>query len=335
MDQKRWIVSVLILVTAILLFFALSLLHGSVSIPTSAVFSILMGEQTPMSAWQYIVLQTRLPQALTALLAGSALAVSGLLLQTVFRNPLAAPDIFGVTSGASLSVALVTLSPVAMLPSMLNALSSVAAAFVGAMVITALIWVASRMVRNSVMVIILGMMVGYVTSSAITLLNFFASEQGVKIFSVWGMGSFGGVSMEQMPLFATLVIAVTVASLFFAKPLNALLMGPGYARNLGVNVQRMRDMLLLLTGLLTAVVTAYCGPIAFLSLAVPHIARLMIGTSDHRRLLPVTILCGGAIALQCNVFTTLPASGAVLPLNAITPLIGAPVIIYVILKKRH
>ena len=325
MSQRRWILSVAVAVIAIVVFFALSLLHGSVDIPARDVAGILLGEPSPMSAWEYIVVQTRLPQAITALLAGCALAVSGLLLQTVFHNPLAAPDVFGVSSGASLAVALVTLSPVTMLPSALSALSSVAAAFAGAMAVTALIWAASRMVRNSVMVIILGMMVGYVASSAITLLNFFASEQGVKVFSVWGMGSFGGVSMDEMPLFAGLTIVAIVMSLLFAKPLNALLMGEGYATNLGV---------LLLTGLLTAVVTAYCGPIAFLALAVPHIARLMIGTSDHRRLLPVTILCGGAIALLCNIFTTMPGSGEVLPLNAITPLIGAPVIVYVVLGKR-
>lgn len=334
MSQRRWILSVAVAVIAIVVFFALSLLHGSVDIPARDVAGILLGEPSPMSAWEYIVVQTRLPQAITALLAGCALAVSGLLLQTVFHNPLAAPDVFGVSSGASLAVALVTLSPVAMLPSALSALSSVAAAFAGAMAVTALIWAASRMVRNSVMVIILGMMVGYVASSAITLLNFFASEQGVKVFSVWGMGSFGGVSMDEMPLFAGLTIVAIVMSLLFAKPLNAL-MGEGYATNLGVKVQHMRDLLLLLTGLLTAVVTAYCGPIAFLALAVPHIARLMIGTSDHRRLLPVTILCGGAIALLCNIFTTMPGSGEVLPLNAITPLIGAPVIVYVVLGKRH
>ena len=196
MSQRRWILSVAVPFIAIVLFFALSLLHGSVDIPARAVAGILLGEPSSMSAWEYIVLQTRLPQAITALLAGSALAVSGLLLQTVFHNPLAAPDVFGVTSGASLAVALVTLISVAMLPSALSVLSSVASAFVGAMVVTALIWAASRMVRNSVMVIILGMMVGYVASSAITLLNFFASEQGVKVFSVWGMGSFGGVSMD-------------------------------------------------------------------------------------------------------------------------------------------
>ena len=321
MSQRRWILSVVVAVIAIVVFFALSLLHGSVDIPARDVAGILLGEPSP-SAWEYIVVQTRLPQAITALLAGCALAVSGLLLQTVFHNPLAAPDVFGVSSGASLAVALVTLSPVAMLPPMLSALSSVAAAFAGAMVVTALIWAASRMVRNSVMVIILGMMVGYVASSAITLLNFFASEQGVKVFSVWGMGSFGGVSMDAMPLFAGLTIVAIVMSLLFAKPLNALLMGEGYATNLGVKVQHMRDLLLLLTGLLTAVVTAYCGPIAFLALAVP-------------RLLPVTILCGGAIALLCNIFTTMPGSGEVLPLNAITPLIGAPVIVYVVLGKRH
>ena len=189
------------------------------------------------------------------------------------------------------------------------------------------------MLRNNVMLIIIGVMIGYLSYSAITLLNFFATKEGVKNFAVWGMGNFGNVSMEQMPVFASLAILGSLSTLLLVKPLNAMLLGERYAENLGVNVQRTRNLLILITGLLTAVVTAFCGPIAFVALAVPHIARLLLRTSDHRHLLPITILMGSVVALFCNVLTTLPSDLGILPLNAVTPIIGAPVIIYVIIKR--
>lgn len=327
---KRYI----IIIGIIVVLFVLSIVYGSVSIPVKDCVAILLGHPADDSL-RFIILESRLPQALTALLAGGALAASGLLLQTAFRNPLAAPDIFGVTSGASLAVALLTLAPATAVSATIGYLSSVAAAFVGALAVTALIWAFSRMVRSSVVLIIIGIMIGYLASSAITLLNFFATEEGVKSFAVWGMGNFGNVSLQQMPLFATLTLAATLATLLLVKPLNALLLGSLYAENLGVDIRRTRNLLLLLTGLLTAVVTAFCGPIAFIALAVPHIARLWLRSADHRQLLPLTILAGSAIALLCNVLTTLPPSGSMLPLNAVTPLIGAPVIIYVILRPQH
>ncbi len=321
------------LLLLIVLLFGLSLLHGSVNIPLRGVCDVLAGRQVERESWRFIIMESRLPQALTALLAGGALAVSGLLLQTAFRNPLAAPDIFGVTSGASLAVALLTLAPAAWLAGSLSYVSSVAAAFVGAIAVTALIWTLGRMVRSHVVLIILGIMIGYLTSSAITLLNFFATEEGVKSFAVWGMGNFGNVSMDQIPLFAIVTLITTLGTLLLMKPLNALLMGENYAANLGIRVRSVRNILLVVTGLLTAVVTAFCGPVAFISLAVPHIARLLLQTNNHRQLLPLTILTGSAVALLCNVLTTLPGDSGILPLNAVTPLIGAPVIIYVILKR--
>lgn len=282
-----------------------------------------------------IILANRLPQALTALLAGAALAVSGLLLQTAFRNPLAAPDIFGVTSGASLAVALLTLAPGLVVGGMLSWLSSIAAAFIGAMVVTMIIWFFSRMVRSSVLLIIIGMMIGYFCSSIITLLNSLATEEGVHSFVVWGMGDFTNVGLDGLPLFATLTVLTTLSTLLLVKPLNALLLGSRYAESMGINVKRVRNLLLIVTGLLTAVVTAFCGPVAFIALAVPHVARLYTSTTDHRVLLPTTILMGSAIALLCNVVITLPVDGTVLPLNAVTPLIGVPVIVYVLLKKTR
>lgn len=331
MDRKNILLYLIVIVLVIVLFF-LSLFHGSVNIPCNEVIRILTGEKTN-DTWQYIIIYSRLPQALTALLAGSALSVSGLLLQTAFRNPLAAPDIFGVTSGASLAVALLMLAPGFVVSGTLGYLSSVATAFVGAIAITALIWAFSRKVRSSVILIIVGIMVSYLCSSAITLLNSLATEDGVRNFVVWGMGDFSNVGMDEMPLFASVSIVATGATFLLVKPLNALLMGQQYAESMGINVRRTRNILLLLTGLLTAVVTAFCGPISFFALAVPHIARLLLKSSDHRLLVPFTILMGSAVSLLCNVISTLPADGTVLPLNAITPIIGAPVIIYVLLRK--
>ena len=313
--------------------FLLSLVHGSAEIPLSGIVNILSGKGAADPSWSFIVLETRLPRAITALLAGGALAVSGLLLQTAFRNPLAAPDIFGITSGASLAVALLTLAPGMVLTGMVGYLSSVAAAFIGAVAVTALIWLCSKMVRSSVVLIIIGILVGYLCSSVITLLNFTATEEGLRSFVFWGMGDFGNVSMEALSVFGGLTVCGTLATLLLVKPLNALLLGLRYAESMGINVRRTRNVLMLLTGLLTAVVTAFCGPIAFIALAVPHMARLWLRTADHHWLIPATICIGGVVALLCNVLTTLPDNGAVLPLNAITPLIGAPMIIYVILRK--
>ncbi len=321
-----------LLIVLCLLLFLVSLFHGSVDIPVGDVINTLRGEGTDTA--RYIVVFSRLPQAITAFLSGGALAVSGLLLQTAFRNPLAAPDIFGVTSGASLTVALLTLTPWLVVPGVVGFLSSVAAAFIGAMTVTALIWFLSKRVSSSVMLIIIGMMVGYLCSSVITLLNSIATDEGVHSFVVWGMGDFSSVGMEDMWLFAPLTVVATLSTLLLVKPLNALLLGPRYAESMGVNVRKARNVLLLLTGILTALVTAFCGPIAFVALAVPHVARLFTGTTDHRTLLPITILMGSTIALLCNVITTLPSNGTVLPLNAVTSLIGAPVIVWVLLKRK-
>lgn len=331
----------LVLALIVLGFFILNLLNGSVRIPAGDVVSILFTSSPECLAahpsWQYIVLESRLPQALTALLCGGALAVTGLMLQTAFRNPLAGPDVFGISSGAALGVAIVMLAMGGSVATELYSVSGfvavVMAAFVGAMIVTAIIFFFSTIVRNSVMLLIIGIMVGYVSSAAIELLNFFSTEEGVKSYAVWGMGDFGGVSMDVMPLFATVILIGLVLSVLLIKPLNALLLGEQYAESMGINTRRTRDILLLLTGLLTAITTAFCGPIAFIGLATPHIARLLLGTGNHRRLLPATILCGSAIALLCNFVCYLPGDASIIPLNAVTPLIGAPVIIYVLVKK--
>ena len=336
--KQKGVVSCVCLGLLIVILFALNLLIGSVSIPAKAVLQILLGDDSLKASWQFIVLESRLPQAITAMLCGGSLAVSGLMLQTAFRNPLAGPSIFGINSGAGLGVALVMLLMGGGLSVGSLQVSGFAAvliaAFIGAMAVMALIFFFSTLVRNNVMLLIVGIMIGYITNSAISLLNFFATDEGVKSYMVWGMGSFGGVSMANMPVFAGVTLFGLLGALLLIKPLNALLLGDRYAENLGVNILRVRNWLLIVTGLLTAVTTAFCGPVAFIGLAVPHIARLLLTTDNHRVLLPATILCGADVALICNLICFLPGESGVIPLNAVTPLIGAPVIIYVIARKR-
>lgn len=323
---------------SILLLFGLNLTTGSVQIPFTDVLDILCGRFAGKESWQYIILENRLPQALTALLCGASLSVCGLMLQTAFRNPLAGPDVFGISSGAGLGVALVMLLLGGTVSTSLFTVSGflaiLTAAFLGAITVTALILFLSTLVRNSVLLLIVGIMVGYVSSSAVSLLNFFASEEGVKSYMVWGMGNFGGVSMSHIPLFFLLCLVGITAALLLVKPLNILLLGPQYAESLGISTRRLRNLLLLIVGLLTAITTAFCGPISFIGLAIPHIARLLFRTDNHQVLLPGTILTGAAIALFCNFICFLPGEMGVIPLNAVTPLIGAPVIIYVIIQRR-
>ena len=327
----------LLLALLIVALFVLNILVGSVSIPARDVFSILTGNGEELKpSWQYIILQSRLPQAITATLAGGALAVSGLMLQTAFRNPLAGPSIFGINSGAGLGVALVMLflggSISAGSVSLSGFVAVLTAAFIGAMTVMAIIFFFSTVVRNNVMLLIIGIMIGYLSNSAISLLNFFASDEGVRSYMVWGMGSFSGVSTKMMPTFASITLLALAGSLLLVKPLNALMLGDRYAENLGINIVRVRNWLLMVTGLLTAIVTAFCGPVAFIGLAVPHIGRLLFRTDNHRLLMPATILLGAVVALLCNVLCFLPGESGVIPLNAVTPVIGAPVIIYVIVS---
>ncbi len=322
----------------IVVLMAANLVFGSVDIPLKAVGNILLGGEMEKESWQFIVWESRVPQCITALLCGAALSVSGLMLQTVFSNPLADSSILGISSGASLGVALVLLagggSIVAGEFALSGFLSVVAGAFAGAVLVMAVIMFLSVVIKNNVMLLIAGIMIGYVVSSVISLLNFFSTAEGVHSFVIWGMGNFGGVSMAQLPGFSIVTLLGLLVAILLIKPLNALLLGTRYAENLGINIRRIRNWLLLATGLLTAVTTAFCGPVAFIGLAVPHMARLMLGTSNHNSLMPVTLLTGSAVALLCNLICILPGEAGIIPLNAVTPLLGAPVIIYVIVNQR-
>ncbi|MBQ4002547.1 MAG: iron ABC transporter permease [Bacteroidaceae bacterium] len=331
--------AIILLTACAVLLVAANLLWGSLDIPLESVLRILSGESESQNpAWRFIVLESRIPQALTALLCGASLSTCGLMLQTLFRNPLAGPGILGIDAGANLGVALVMLLLGGSLG--LGGLSLggyvlvVAAAMVGATAIMLLLLVLSHTLRSATMLLITGVVVSYVTGSVISLLNYSATEEGVHNFIIWGMGNFGSVSLAHLPLYAALLLAGLVAAVLLAKPLNALLLGERYATNLGINVRRTRGFLLCCTGLLTATTTAFCGPISFLGLAVPHIARMLLRTSDHRVLLPGAMLTGGCLTLACNLLCTQLRQGSVLPINVVTPLIGAPVILYVILKQN-
>ena len=338
--MKKGTLCCVVLTVLMVVLFVLNLVKGSIDIPVADVVRIIMGDDEGVKpSWQYIVMESRLPQALTAILCGAALAVSGLMLQTAFRNPLAGPSIFGINSGAGLGVALVMLLLGGSLSvgslQLSGFVAVLLAAFIGAMAVMALIFFFSTIVRNNVMLLIIGIMIGYISNSAISLLNFFATDEGVKSYMVWGMGSFSGVSLSHMPVFASVTALGLFGSLLLMKSLNALTLGDRYAENLGVNILRVRNWLLFVTGVLTAITTAFCGPVAFIGLAVPHIARLLLTTDNHRWLMPATMLCGAVVALLCNVICVLPGESGVIPLNAVTPIIGAPVIIYVILRERR
>lgn len=327
-----------LLALALLGLAAACLLLGSVDIDARSVWVILTGGSSGNSAWDVIVLQSRLPMIATAALAGAALSVSGLLLQTTFNNPLAGPSILGVSTGAGLGVAIVMLATGGTLGGVLGTtvggyLATLIGAFAGAAAVLVILIVFSSIVRSSTMLLIVGILISYLASSIVSLLNSVASEQGVHSYVAWGFGNFSGVTAEQLPLYAGLIVVGLVGAALMVKPLNALLLGTRYAENLGIDTHRARVWLLIVTGVLTAVVTAYCGPIGFVGLVVPHIARLTLSTSNHSRLIPATMLAGADVALLCALISVGGEHG-VIPLNAITPIIGVPIILYIIINRK-
>lgn len=325
------------LALATMLAFAAVVLWGSVSIPPARVVGILLGGGEANPVFRFIVWENRLPMAVTAVLCGASLSAAGLMLQSVLRNPLAGPNILGIDAGANLGVALMMLAMGGGLGSWVGRGQGmvILAALAGALGVQAILLALSRVLRSSVMLLIAGVMLGYLASSAISLLTWQASKEGIQAYVLWGMGSFQAVGPDRLPVFTALSAAGLTLSMLMVKPLNALLLGEAYAQNLGIHVGRVRTQLLLTTGLLTATSTAFCGPISFIGLAVPHIARLLLGTANHRILLPATMLTGALVALVCCSLSTLPGEGGVLPVNVLTPLIGAPVVIYVLLKLKH
>lgn len=314
----------------------LSLLVGSVHISPAEVWAALMGSSD--ETVRYIVTESRLPQMCTALLAGAALGVSGLVMQTLFSNPLADPSLLGVNSGASLGAAIALLAfggSFALGGAALSGvLFTVGAAFVSACAVIALIALCSRWLTSNLSLLVAGVMLSFIISSVISLLSFYATSEGVRSFVVWGLGDFSGVSSSRLWLMSILVIVPVCGVRLCATSMNALLLGADYATNLGVNVKRVRTLLLILTGLLTAVVTALCGPISFIGLAVPHVSRMLLRTADHRKLLPAVFVMGADVALLSLILSHLPGEAGTLPIAAITPLLGAPVVLYILVKRR-
>ncbi|MDD7079490.1 MAG: iron ABC transporter permease [Prevotella sp.] len=313
----------------------LALLTGSVPLSLADVVQVFMGGGDEMA--RFVVLESRLPQLVTALLAGAALSVSGLVMQTLFANPLADPALLGVNSGASLGAALALLLLGGSWTMGDTALAGVAltivAAFVGACGVIALLTMCSHYLRGNLALLVVGVMLNFVLSAVISLLCFYASADGVRGFVVWGMGDFASVPLQRLPLMAVLVLLPIMLVLVCNRSLNALLLGTDYAANLGISVQRVRTWLLVLTGLLTATTTALCGPISFIGLAVPHLARMVCRTANHGQLVPHTWVLGAGVAVLSLILSHLPGERGVLPLAAITPFMGVPVVIYILLRR--
>ncbi|MBQ8957414.1 MAG: iron ABC transporter permease [Bacteroidales bacterium] len=330
-------ISLAILAVGVVLF-AMNLRYGSVSVPWADFWEALFGDST--STYRAIILDYRLPQATTALLAGIGLSVSGLLMQTLFRNPLADPSLLGISSGSSLGVAFVVLVAGGIGGITFNTISLwstfgiTLAAFVGAFAVLLLILALSSRLKSMVSLVLVGIMIAYIAGSVTDILKFFSQKEGLHSFVIWGMGSFSNVGMTQMPFFALAVAVGIIASFLLFKTLNLLLLGERYAENLGVNIKRSSMLIILVSGFLTAIITAFCGPIAFLGLAVPHIARFLFQTSDHKLLIPATAFLGMDLALFCNLISRLPSFDGNLPINSVTALIGAPIVLWVIFHRQ-
>lgn len=338
--MKRPVLAFLLIFVSILLFFILNLVLGTIAIPVDSIWNILWGTGEESDIWQNIIWKSRLPQTLTALIAGAGLSISGLQMQTVFRNPLAGPSELGISSGASLGVALVILlsgNIAGMALSSLGLFGEVAisfAAIAGAMAVMAIIIAISQRVRGNVILLIMGVMIGYIATAIIGVLKFFSNDEDVRAYVIWGLGSFAKVSGDQVSTFVYIMLALIPLSFLLIKTLNLMLLGEGYARNLGLNIKRSRLSVIACSCVITAIVTAYCGPIVFLGLAVPHLCRTLFVTSDHRILMPAVTLTGASLALFCNLVARMPGFEGALPINSVTALIGAPIVISVLFGKR-
>lgn len=339
MKNRKITFGILGIIIVGIILFILNLFVGSVTVPLDDIFKVLLKENTD-NTLNVIIFNYRLPQALTALLAGAALAVAGLLMQTLFRNPLADPSMLGISSGASLGVGIVILLTGAISGTAVSSFgwwSTIGvslAAFIGAVLVLFVMLAFSSRMKDMTTLIIIGLMIAYLAGSITDILKFFSLKEDIHAFVIWGMGSFSGVGTSKLPIFATSIIIGLFVTFFLSKNLNILLLGEMYAENLGLNIRKNSVIIILVSGYLTAIVTAYCGPIGFVGLAMPHIARFLFKSSDHRLLIPATMLIGMDMALICNLIARMPGFDGNLPVNAVTAFIGAPIVISVILKSR-
>lgn len=338
--MKRPLIVFALISTSILVFFILNLVLGTISIPIGSVWNILFGIKEESIIWENIIWKSRFPQTITALMAGAGLSISGLQMQTLFRNPLAGPSELGISSGASLGVAFIILlsgsvgGTALIQMGLFGEIAISIAAVVGALAIMIIIIAISRFVRGNVILLIIGVMIGYIATAIIGVLKFFSNDEDVRAYVIWGLGSFSKVSGNQVYTFVGIMIILIPLSFLLIKTLNLMLLGDGYARNLGLNVKRARLHVIVCSCIITAIVTAYCGPIVFLGLAVPHLCRTIFVSSDHRILMPAVTLTGASLALFCNLVARMPGFESALPINSVTALIGAPIVISVLFGKR-
>lgn len=319
------------------LLFVSILFLGPVSIPATEIFNVISGSGNTDTYIRTIILESRLPMACSALFGGAALSVAGLIMQTLFQNPLAGPSILGISSGASLGVALLTLAGPFLGLSILQTygyFNIILGAVIGAILIVGVLAAFSASVKNSLALLIIGILISYLCSAIISLLNFFAPAHDVKTYVVWGLGSFSSLSYHNLALFCIITAVLILSSLMIPKYLDAFLLGDRYAGNMGYSIKRTRSILLILSGLLTGIITAFCGPISFIGLVFPHVARLLFRTSSHAVLIPASILFGAIGALICAIISVLPSNSGIIPVNAITPIFGVPIIIYLLIKRK-
>lgn len=338
--MKRHSLVFLLIAGSIFLFFFLNLVLGTIAIPLKSTWHILWGGVEESVIWQNIIWKSRFPQTLTALVAGAGLSIAGLQMQTVFRNPLAGPSELGVSSGASLGVALVILLSGSLAGTALSKLGLFGeiavsvAAIAGAMMVMSIIIAISQRVQGNVILLIMGVMIGYIATAIIGVLKFFSNDEDVRAYVIWGLGSFSKVSGNQVYTFACIMAILIPLSFLLIKTLNLMLLGERYARNLGLNIKKSRLAVIASSCVITAIITAYCGPIVFLGLAVPHLCRTLFMSSDHRILMPAVTLTGASLALFCNLIARMPGFEGALPINSVTALIGAPIVISVLFGKR-
>ena len=336
--SKTYTVHFLLLSVLLIVFLLLNISFGSVSIPLKEIFNSLFGNPVAKDSWETIIINYRLPKAITAILVGSGLAISGLLMQTLFRNPLAGPFVLGISSGASLGVALLILGSSVFGGFFLVAIYSnwalAIAASAGSFLVLSAVIIAANRVRNTMSILIIGLMFGSLTSAVISVLAFFSEAEQIQQYLFWSFGSLGNLTWTELSVFGIIYLVGILGTFSVIKPLNSFLLGENYAKSLGINIKKSRNIILLITSILTGVITAFSGPIAFVGLAVPHIAKMIFSTSNHKVLLPAVALIGAIILLICDSIAQVPTSEFTLPINAITSLFGAPVVIWLLIRKK-
>ncbi|WP_281322522.1 iron ABC transporter permease [Flavobacterium aestivum] len=338
-NQKRNTILFSLLFLGLIILFFVNISLGSITIPFKEVYTSLTGGQSSKSTWEYIIINYRLPKAITAVLVGMGLSISGLLMQTLFRNPLAGPYVLGLSSGASLGVAFVILGA-SILPSFLSGIllspyGIVLASTLGSTSVLLLVLLVSQRLRDTMAILIVGLMFGSFTSAVVGVLTYFSSAEQLQKFTFWSMGNLGNLSWPSILILSICVLLGLFLSLLSIKPLNALLLGENYAKSMGLNFNKARLIIILATSILAGGITAYAGPIAFIGLAVPHIAKLVFQTSNHSVLFWSTLLFGAAIMLICDVVSQMPGMEVTLPINAITSILGAPVVIWLLVRKKN